>query len=287
MPFPRSLRVEKLVSKFPFKTTVSFLDIESPSYNINIFKPCAGGRLYVPGILKEKDDVVVYLDSDTIVLGSDAVRALRGVEASLESQNSVLAGADEHGCDSSSSWYQKEKGGGALNSGVLLLNLGKIREEGLDAEWERLAGNYAGDWGDQDVINDSLKRLRVTELGCELNWRPDACYFDVFDCERCPRKPKIMQGTRSANVPVLHKGTIYVPCFGKAHWRFGLLVDALVEGEDSWHADLINVVEETRSARVPEELENVNAHLCRKWNNEIELAMQEAFRAYLNKNLQV
>jgi len=118
----------------------------------------------------------------------------------------------------------------------------------------------------QDVLNDSLRKDQVLDLPCNLNYRPDTCYFDFFDCQRCPLEDKkggglVLQGTRASNVPIVHAGTIYVPAWGELYWRFGSIFDMIVGGGGDGVAAL--------KAAPPEALVTINSHLCKKLNGHI------------------
>mmetsp|Transcript_22502 Transcript_22502/g.46759 ORF Transcript_22502/g.46759 Transcript_22502/m.46759 type:complete len:768 (+) Transcript_22502:101-2404(+) len=250
--------VPKILEAFPSLSVAHrIVDITAEEKSVNIFKPCAGGRLLIPQVALQEERAVVYLDADSIFLGKEAVEGLMGIiEELVVSEDKVVAAGDEHGCKSSSSWYGSGEGGG-INSGVLVLDLEKVKDKGLPETWIGATKNYDGDWGDQDVLNDSLRKDQILELPCKLNYRPDSCYFDVFDCDRCPLGKGgglILQGTRSSHVPKVHDGTIYVPAWGETYYVYGKLVDSIIAGVKLGSIERIVP---------PGSLGTINSHVCK------------------------
>jgi len=118
----------------------------------------AGGRLLIPHLAREDETSVIYFDADTLVLGKEAVEQLLDTAQDLMYANDKLvAAADEHGCESSSSWYGSgEKA--SINSGVLVLNLRKLADSSLPDQWIKRANDYYGHWGDQVRSRSEAKR---------------------------------------------------------------------------------------------------------------------------------
>ena len=99
--------------------------------------------------------------------------------------------------------------GPGLNSGVLVMHLGRMRDRGLqevmtqELEQRRAYGEPVT-LGDQDIFNTVLSRFpySVRWLPCSFNYRPDYCMFQFDDCRRCGDSPPgILHGSRQAFVP--------------------------------------------------------------------------------------
>ena len=149
--------------------------------------------------------------------------------AGVPGQPQTLAAADEHGCRSRAAWYGG--GSGGINSGLFLLDVAAARAVGLEQSLLKALEDRPR-FGDQDAINLVLNHSPNSwfrELPCEFNFRPDFCYFDVDDCERCANAPRVLQATRGAYLPVLGAGSIYAPPFSHAFHTFSGLADALTE----------------------------------------------------------
>lgn len=115
----------------------------SPNYNTKYTK-LSYLRCYFSKILK--DDKILYLDVDTLVV--DNIQDLWD----LDLKDNVIAGVHEPG-----EWNKYLNTYGLddiyINSGVLLMDLKKIREERLDDSMIYLLNNNKYAFPDQDVIN--------------------------------------------------------------------------------------------------------------------------------------
>ncbi|XP_041048567.1 glucoside xylosyltransferase 2 isoform X1 [Carcharodon carcharias] len=157
-----------------------------------LFKPCAAQRLFLPMILKDVDSLL-YVDTDVLFL-----RPVDDVWYFLNLFNStqLAAMAPEHEIPRIG-WYSRFArhpyyGAAGVNSGVMLMNLTRIRNQlfknsmipaGL--RWEELLyplyHKYKNDitWGDQDLLNiifhDNPEYLYV--FPCQWNYRPDHCMY--------------------------------------------------------------------------------------------------------------
>ncbi|XP_043564291.1 glucoside xylosyltransferase 2 isoform X2 [Chiloscyllium plagiosum] len=131
-----------------------------------LFKPCAAQRLFLPMILRDVDSLL-YVDTDVLFL-----RPIDDVWHFLNLFNStqLAAMAPEHEIPRIG-WYSRFAqhpyyGAAGVNSGVMLMNLTRIRNQlfknsmiptGL--RWEELLyplyHKYKNDitWGDQDLLN--------------------------------------------------------------------------------------------------------------------------------------
>lgn len=157
-----------------------------------LFKPCAAQRLFLPMILKDVDSLL-YVDTDVLFL-----RSVDDVWNILKRFNStqLAAMAPEHEIPKIG-WYSRFArhpyyGAAGVNSGVMLMNLTRIRSRlfknsmipsGL--RWEDLLyplyHKYKNDitWGDQDLLNIIFhynpEYLYV--FPCQWNYRPDHCMY--------------------------------------------------------------------------------------------------------------
>lgn len=146
-----------------------------------LFKPCAAQRLFLPDVLNDVD-ALLYVDTD-VLFADGPERAWSAFGRMNSSQLAALA--PEHH-DPNVGWYNRFARHPfypplGLNSGVMLMNLTRMREWG----WTRLVGPvYARyrlriTWGDQDIINIVFagEPSRLLVWGCEHNLRPDHCMY--------------------------------------------------------------------------------------------------------------
>ncbi|NXQ67985.1 GXLT2 xylosyltransferase, partial [Quiscalus mexicanus] len=131
-----------------------------------LFKPCAAQRLFLPVILKDVDSLL-YVDTDVLFL-----RPIDDIWHLLREFNStqLAAMAPEHEMPKIG-WYSRFArhpyyGSTGLNSGVMLMNLTRIRSARFKNSlipggltWEEMLyplyqkyKNYIT-WGDQDLLN--------------------------------------------------------------------------------------------------------------------------------------
>lgn len=120
-----------------------YITSDSPNYNTKYTK-LSYLRCYFSKILKE--DKILYLDVDTLVV--DNIDELWN----LDLEDNVIAGVHESG-----EWNKHLMTYGLddtyINSGVLLIDLKKIREEKLDDSMIYLLNHNKYAFPDQDVIN--------------------------------------------------------------------------------------------------------------------------------------
>lgn len=120
-----------------------YITKDSPNYNTKYSK-LSYIRCYFSKILK--DDKILYIDADAIVV--DNIKDLWDIDL----EDNVLAGIHEGG-----EWNKHLSTYGLddtyINSGVLLMDLKKIREEKLDDNMIYLLNNNWYAYPDQDVIN--------------------------------------------------------------------------------------------------------------------------------------
>lgn len=146
-----------------------------------LFKPCAAQRLFLPDVLPTVD-AVLYVDTDTIFT-DDPRRTWDHFYAMNSSQLAALS--PEHH-DPNVGWYNRFAKHPfypplGVNSGVMLMNLTRMREVGWTAKMGPLYQQYKLKitWGDQDLINIVFAGWpeRLLVMGCQHNLRPDACMW--------------------------------------------------------------------------------------------------------------
>ncbi|BES89854.1 Glycosyl transferase family 8 [Nesidiocoris tenuis] len=148
---------------------------------IKLFKPCASQRLFLPSVLTNTD-AILYVDTDVLFLSPP-----ENVWKYFNQMNStqLAALAPEHE-DPNTGWYNRFArhpfyGELGLNSGVMLMNLTRMRE----FKWEKYLVPIFKEyklkmtWGDQDIINIIFhfhpERLLVYD--CSYNYRSDHCMY--------------------------------------------------------------------------------------------------------------
>uniref|UniRef100_A0A4W3HI73 UDP-D-xylose:beta-D-glucoside alpha-1,3-D-xylosyltransferase n=1 Tax=Callorhinchus milii TaxID=7868 RepID=A0A4W3HI73_CALMI len=184
-PFSHRSKVEYRIYPITFS-------VGNPQEWKKLFKPCAAQRLFLPMILKDVDSLL-YVDTDVLFL-----RPVDDVWNLLKLFNStqLAAMAPEHEIPKIG-WYSRFArhpfyGAAGVNSGVMLMNLTRIRNKvfknsmiptGL--KWDELLyplyhkyKNYIT-WGDQDLLNIIFhynpECLYV--FPCQWNYRPDHCMY--------------------------------------------------------------------------------------------------------------
>lgn len=134
---------EKQVEFININNTPEYIKETSPNYNTKYSK-MSYVRCYFTKLLK--DDKILYVDVDTLVTNN--IEDLWKIDL----QENVLAGVHEGG-----EWNKYLNTYGLddtyINSGVLLMDLKKIREEKLDESMIYLLNNKKFAFPDQDVIN--------------------------------------------------------------------------------------------------------------------------------------
>ncbi|XP_077373458.1 glucoside xylosyltransferase 1 isoform X2 [Festucalex cinctus] len=189
--------------------------IAYPSVNENewkkLFKPCATQRLFLPLILTEVDSLL-YVDTDILFL--------RPVEDVWDffsrfnaSQLSAMALETE---DLRIGWYNRFArhpyyGAAGVNSGVLLMNMTRIRETLFKNDITTVALKWSEmlmpllqkyklkmPWGDQDLLNiifhHNPESLFV--LPCQWNYRTDHCVYG-HNCRQAEKDGvSILHGSR-------------------------------------------------------------------------------------------
>lgn len=168
----------------------------------NLLSPCTTQRLFLPSLLLNDSDLVLYVDSDTIFLSPP-----HDIFAMLHQFNSKQFAAFSPESQDNNSWYPKSArhpfyGSYGLNSGVALMNLSRMRE----IEWERqvvmIYEQYSPNlcYYDQDIINIyfHFHPDEVFALQCEYNYRSDQCEQGIDICPTAIEGVKIIHGSRRA-----------------------------------------------------------------------------------------
>ncbi|XP_032788650.2 glucoside xylosyltransferase 2 isoform X1 [Daphnia magna] len=157
---------------------VSYPEDNTDEWN-TLFKPCASVKLFLPSLLKEVDSVL-YVDVDTVFL-SPPLHIWQHL-GKMNHTQLVALGPEMQ--DHTKGWYNKYAshpyyGKFAINSGVILMNLTKMRKFGWEKYVVRVNEQYKNRivWRDQDIINIIFhfhpEKLYV--YPCNYNYIPVHC----------------------------------------------------------------------------------------------------------------
>ncbi|XP_046380185.2 glucoside xylosyltransferase 1-like [Haliotis rufescens] len=165
-----------------------------------LFKPCASQRLFLPTLLTDVD-ALIYVDTDILFLSP-----LEGIWSFFQLFNStqLAALAPEHE-DAAAGWYNRFArhpyyGELGLNSGVMLMNLTRLRESvwlpSLIEYYKEYKLKIA--WGDQDLINIYFHYFpeQLYVFGCDWNYRADHCMYMSVCREAETNGAYILHGSR-------------------------------------------------------------------------------------------
>ena len=144
---------DKRVEFININNLKEYITKESPNYNTQYSK-MSYIRCYFSKILNE--DKILYLDADAIVV--DNIEELWNIEL----EDNVIAGVHEFG-DWDNHLWTYGLNDTYINSGVLLMDLKKIKEERLDDSRIYLLNHNKYAFPDQDVIN-LVCRNRIKQL---------------------------------------------------------------------------------------------------------------------------
>jgi UDP-xylose:glucoside alpha-1,3-xylosyltransferase len=174
-----------------------------------LFTPCSSQRLFLHNVLPPFVERVIYLDTDTLLLDDigilyrDFISSNRLAAMSAEHEAAAQAG---HYRDEAQHPYYNQNGVHGLNSGVLLMDLDRIRQT---KDWSDQLESFRLEYqdrlvfGDQDLLNlyfhQYPKRLHLLE-SCRWNYRIDHCYFRSH-CPDHDGKISLLHGNRG----VFHK----------------------------------------------------------------------------------
>ena len=176
-----------------------------PTQYYDLFAPCACQRLFLHTLLPLSVEKILYVDSDTLILVD--ILELWNVFETQFTSNTIAAMAGEHELTSEHAYYKNQaqhpyydKGVHGLNSGVLLLDLRKLRLNPWEEELEMYRQLYSLQFYDQDLLNIyfGIHPERLVLLSCEWNYRHDHCFFSK---QHCP-SVKLLHGNRGT----FHRG---------------------------------------------------------------------------------
>ncbi|KAM3914616.1 glucoside xylosyltransferase 2 [Leptodactylus fuscus] len=183
---------QQLSRKFNYKIYPITFSVGNAQEWKKLFKPCAAQRLFLPMILQDVDSLL-YVDTDVLFL-----RPLDDIWAFLKHFNDtqLAAMAPEHEVPKIG-WYSRFArhpfyGATGVNSGVMLMNLTRIRKQQFKNNmipagltWEEMLHplyqkykNYIT-WGDQDLLNIIFyfNPENLFVFPCQWNYRPDHCMY--------------------------------------------------------------------------------------------------------------
>jgi UDP-xylose:glucoside alpha-1,3-xylosyltransferase len=177
-----------------------------------LFAPCACQRLFLHESLPESVERVLYVDSDTLFLADVGILWKKFEKALQRPMSNILAAlVSEHQATSKSAYYRDQtnhpyyhdENSVGLNSGVLLLNLKRLRAH----PWNQALTNYLHhenytlQYYDQDLLNIyfHFHPDELLVLSCDWNFRTDHCFFANQHC--------------STTISILHgsRGTFHAP----------------------------------------------------------------------------
>ncbi|KAH8042807.1 hypothetical protein HPB51_025859 [Rhipicephalus microplus] len=145
-------------------------------------------------------DAVIYVDADVLFLSP--IEELWKYFATMNSSH--LAALAPESEDYATNWYRRFARHPfyqplGVNSGVMLMNLTRMREFGWEKRLGPLLQKYSRDisWGDQDLLNIlfSAHPERLLLFPCRWNYRTDHCMYGAY-CTAGP--PAVIHGSRRA-----------------------------------------------------------------------------------------
>jgi UDP-glucose:(galactosyl)LPS alpha-1,2-glucosyltransferase len=198
--------LDDIVKKRDPESELYFIDIKNAyekAYEVRGISSGAYLRLELPRLLP-KVDKILYLDIDTFVRG--------GLESlwQIEMKDYLLAGVkaavnitDKWEWNSDRPYWGmlKDMKGKYVNSGVLLMNLAKMRERRMECQWNELA-KIRMYYQDQDILNITCQGA-IYHLPPEYNrfaYFPDEEYrqfveegmYTQEECEKAIHRPTII-----------------------------------------------------------------------------------------------
>ncbi|OTF79127.1 glycosyltransferase-like protein [Euroglyphus maynei] len=169
----------------------------------SLFKQCASQRLFLPALIDH--DSVVYLDTDVLLFTS-----VGEIWSFFDRMNQTqLAAATFESEEYSTNWYRRFARHPyylpyGLNSGVMLMNLTRMRQFGWMDRMRPILDEYGGRivWGDQDIINIIFSRNvdRIFLMDCCWNYRPDHCVYSLSCRSAQQNGIRILHGNRGSFV---------------------------------------------------------------------------------------
>ncbi|XP_013184550.2 glucoside xylosyltransferase 1 [Amyelois transitella] len=169
---------------------------------LNLFSKCAAQRLFIPDLVPHFD-AMIYVDTDTLFLGPvDEVWSY----FSKFNSSQLTAMTLEHE-NPNVSWYPRFAkhpfyGKTGLNSGVMLMNLTRMRDFGWVVYVTPIMMKWKLNipWGDQDIINIILHyhERAVYVLPCRYNYRTDQCVYGDACADATTQGVHLLHGSRQA-----------------------------------------------------------------------------------------
>ncbi|CAG2107088.1 unnamed protein product [Medioppia subpectinata] len=173
----------------------TFPNVSNPEYFRKAFKPCASQRLFYP-ILLPNYDSVIHIDSDSIFL--QPVNELWQHFQRMNGSESVAMAPDN--TNPNTSWYKNYNTGRhriptptlySLNTGVILMNLTRMRETDFFGHLEPIIGTYGSriNWFVNDFMSIYLHQFpdRYLNVSCRWNFLTDHCDEGLALCPAAHR----------------------------------------------------------------------------------------------------
>lgn len=144
-----------------------------------MFEPCATQRLFLPSMLPN-EDAVLYLDTDVVFL--HPVEDFWRMFAAMNGWQ--MAGMAPETESYANNWYLNNATHPfvrpfALNAGLLMMNLTRMRAFGLERRVVQLKREFEGriPWADQDLLNILFTRHPegIFTFTCRWNYRAEHC----------------------------------------------------------------------------------------------------------------
>jgi len=196
--WPSDVRNQLLFTLYPIQFPAS----QSVEEWRKLFKLCASQRLFIPDILLDVD-ALLYVDTDVLFL-----RPLNDIWQFFSefTTSQIAALAPEHE-EPTASWYARFARHPyvppyGVNSGVMLMNLSRMRDVGWSGHMVEYFAKYRYDitWGDQDLINIffHFQPERLYQYSCAWNYRPDHCMY-MSNCKAAEQEGvSVVHGCRSS-----------------------------------------------------------------------------------------
>lgn len=165
--------------------------------NLQQTEVCLAQKIFLPSLLSDYD-TLIYLNPDSIFLSPphETFKLLRHFK-----KTQIIGVAGEE----SGSVYDEKKGHpyygtNGVNSGVMLMDLKKMREINWEKEIQQIYVEYRSKipYGDQDLMNIyfNSRPNEVYDLPCDYNYRTEHC--DPSTACIAPEGIKIFQANRDA-----------------------------------------------------------------------------------------
>ena len=145
-------KLQELINKYPVNIELinfnNIFDELVEEGNVNrdtVYSNFCFARLALPYLLKE--DKVLYIDSDAIVI-KDISKVWE-----IDINDYYVAGCKDYGVLTCNTYERLNITGKYVNSGFIILNLKKIREEKIHEKWFDVINNNELIFPDQDALN--------------------------------------------------------------------------------------------------------------------------------------